>query len=59
MAGRASLGRYGLRGHAGRSAALARLLHEDCVQLLELYVSLCMNTFVPRHNLNIGLGVGS
>ncbi|KAI7810613.1 ciliary neurotrophic factor [Triplophysa rosa] len=37
MAGRASRGRHGLRGQAGRSAALARLLHEECNQLLELY----------------------
>ncbi|KAA0722163.1 hypothetical protein E1301_Tti009089 [Triplophysa tibetana] len=37
MAGRASLGRHGLREHAGRSTALARLLHEECIQLLELY----------------------
>lgn len=43
MAGRASRGRHGLRGHAGRSAALARLLHEECIQLLELYVSLIMH----------------
>lgn len=32
MAGRSANGR-----HAGRAAALARLLHKDCVQLLELY----------------------
>lgn len=37
MAGRATHDRYGLRGHAGRSAALARLLHKDSIQLLELY----------------------
>ncbi|XP_051561492.1 uncharacterized protein LOC127445449 isoform X2 [Myxocyprinus asiaticus] len=38
MAGRAINRRHGTRGHAGRSAAhLARLLHGECVQLLELY----------------------
>lgn len=37
MAGRATHDRLGLRGHAGRSAHLARLLHKDCIQLLELY----------------------
>ncbi|XP_056091264.1 ciliary neurotrophic factor isoform X2 [Rhinichthys klamathensis goyatoka] len=37
MAGRGANGRHGLRGHAGRTAALARLLHKECVQLLEAY----------------------
>uniref|UniRef100_A0A8C2Q3Y6 Ciliary neurotrophic factor n=1 Tax=Cyprinus carpio TaxID=7962 RepID=A0A8C2Q3Y6_CYPCA len=37
MAGRGTNGRHGSRGHAGRTAALARLLHKECIQLLELY----------------------
>ncbi|XP_048052704.1 ciliary neurotrophic factor [Megalobrama amblycephala] len=37
MAGRGTNGRHGLRGHAGRTAALARLLHKECIQLLESY----------------------
>ncbi|KAK2909033.1 hypothetical protein QQF64_000917 [Cirrhinus molitorella] len=37
MAGRGTNGRHGLRGHAGRTAALALLVHKECTQLLELY----------------------
>ncbi|XP_043094297.1 ciliary neurotrophic factor [Puntigrus tetrazona] len=37
MAGRSANGRHGLRGHAGRTAALARLVHKECIQLLEIY----------------------
>ncbi|XP_056313263.1 ciliary neurotrophic factor [Danio aesculapii] len=37
MAGRGTNGRHGLRGRVGTSAALARLLHKECIQLLKSY----------------------
>ncbi|KAK7166081.1 hypothetical protein R3I93_005996 [Phoxinus phoxinus] len=37
MTGRGANGRRGLRGHAGKTSALARLLHKECIELLEAY----------------------
>lgn len=56
MAGRSTNGRHGLRGHAGRTAALARLLHKECSQLLESYKnseSLPSSTFAGDYLVSI------